>query len=261
MNPLALRVVKRALAEGAQFDPVSAFDEMAELHRLAEEMRKPPIRERLDALDAPIAVGNVRLWRVSLAAKEWLQRVGRLFPDDDGVKGTALFFALAHARDLATLRRLDDAPTIRKALREWAAGITASVEELQSAVEAMRGAEGRRIGEAFVLAMIKAAPDQAAAILSQLQERDDAEDSDVLGGVLSFLMSTFPGHPMEYWLVQSEQNIHALIAGHAERQASAVKPAAGKAPPSPWQVEAHKRFHAAAGAFLAKWTGGKVRAP
>ena len=57
MNPLALRVVKRALAEGAQFDPVSAFDEMAELHRLAEEMRKPPIRERLDAWTRPLRSG------------------------------------------------------------------------------------------------------------------------------------------------------------------------------------------------------------
>ena len=59
--------------------------------------------------------------------------------------------------------------------------------------------------------------------------------------------------------MQSEQNIHALIAGHAERQASAVKLAAGKRAAVPWQVEAYKRFHAAAGAFLAKWTGGKVR--
>lgn len=246
MNILARRAVQRAVTAGAVIDPVEHFADLVRLHRLAEEITRPPIVEQLDALDQPVRVGDLLFHRLSWSYREWMWRsAGTWWRDRGDLLDLAYAWAFAHARDKSALQAMTDPKHAERVIRAWARDTDANYEAVMAACEWL----SRPLRE----------PDPKPD-----QERPPESDQDELrrsAGPVILTLLTETDKPLDFWLydVAAEVTDAALerIRTNWDRDQAAMAAAFGKKSyhrSSSWHVEATKRFNAAAVAFCAKYT-------
>jgi hypothetical protein len=135
MHILAKRVVKSAIAAGAEIDPVEHFDAIARLDRLARA-QEPGAAARIDLVDAPVRAGNASLRRLSWGALEWYEtRARRWFSRP--MLDLALAWAMAHGRRPAAIRAASDPERAARAVTRWAKQLTCSFEALLAAADSL----------------------------------------------------------------------------------------------------------------------------
>lgn len=272
MNPLAERIVRAIIAKRPGFDPVAAFDDIAELNRLAVEMAKAPDSKKYSAFATPVIVGNIKLYPLALGAELWLDRFRSWFAGKPDGCDVAYLFALAHGHEpvlmhngfvkkYALLRELDDPESAWNAVNTWALRCTASSDECFAAAATLRSTS-RDITPDFKLSVLRVMLEQdtfdaedAKKTLKSLDEREAKYGSDdVIGSVLSYLLDAFGGTP-EYWLwEQPSENIQTLL--YAKAQHSKGEPSKDEAKArATWEDEAHGRFWSFQKAFLKKHGG------
>lgn len=138
MHPLCESSLKVMQEAGAKFDPVSDFDDIAELNRLASGVTNGQTAKYWAAsLEPAITVGNITLRRLSIGAEEWLDRAQDWFDDDHFL--FLIGFAMSSTPD--QLSTAWDADSAKKAVRQWRRNAKCSRRSLVRAVERFKIAE------------------------------------------------------------------------------------------------------------------------
>ena len=130
MHPMVEKTfLKAAKMVGADLDPVPCFGWLLALHEAAEAVTDVPIADLCADIDAPLLVGNRKLWMPSVSQ---ISLIWRLEDVDSEFSGLLPPFILSVGRDPVALKELEsstDAMIIEKA-REWARGTNCSYEAL-----------------------------------------------------------------------------------------------------------------------------------
>ena len=278
MNPLCFRITKAVKAANPAFDAVEEFDAIAELDRLAGEMATRPASLKFDALNLPVVVGTVKLYKLSLGAELWLEKFEGWYANEPGRCDTAALFAMAHpARTIrvndgllrsrtVTLQDLDTPEAAKKAVAKWAYTVTESPDDLFAAAKKLRGGARRQISDSFKLNCVRAIKgdsDAVAALLKTLDEPTPAvkDDADNIGDLYSFLIDTYGG-TVEYWTwEQSADNITALLNAKVNREVRAHSDGKAEKARESWEDDAHRRFFNAARAFGQKYGIADIHKP
>lgn len=139
LHPSVEALIRRVIDAGKPFDWFAEYQPVAELNRLAHEQDAPPGRHLVDLLDAPIAVGNTSLKRLSWAAIEWYNDTARVWwKDHYAMRDLALAWAHAHGRSATAIQDAASSEArMRRTIRSWASGLTAPWEAIQAAVDAL----------------------------------------------------------------------------------------------------------------------------
>lgn len=112
-------------------------DEIAELVHACDRCANPFREVNADAAGFPVRVcDGVYFWRLTIGASVWLDEyAGPLLGESDSRYKMALVYALVHARDQHAFEDLRDLESITEAIRQTAARITATTEELNEALD------------------------------------------------------------------------------------------------------------------------------
>lgn len=244
LHILVERVVERANALGATIDPVAHFGDLLNLHKLACEIKNPPVLTSIDLLDAPIYVGNIAFRRLSWGAQEWLARkASAWWPDDPVMLDLAAAWVLAHSRSKSAMLSVLQKQRAESIIRLWARRTTVSYEAVTAVCQHLL----KPVGEPFPL------PQRRPETEGETLERH------VGTALMTLLMET--EQPMDYWVFEAPvevvdatlENLRSKWRADIDRSA---RMAGRKVPPDPgsWTVRAQHRFNQAARAFVEKLT-------
>lgn len=107
-------------------------EDVIRLHALALRITDGPETTAWNAPRFAVAGGTV-FWEPTMAAREWYA-YAKTFAEDAGTEDAMFAFACARGRERGYLDRLRDPDAIARALREFAASIAATREEVERAV-------------------------------------------------------------------------------------------------------------------------------
>ena len=232
MNALVKKVLRKSLPRGGP--NLALLDAIFELQQLADSATAKTQAEELSAavaLDLPVEVGGVKLWRLSIAACDWMEQIERdWFPRDARMMETAVVWACAHGRDKGAFAGLGGRTATAFKLGFWARQQRASWEALTATVKALlpRKSAAEPVGEPAPV---------------------DDDAGGYLGAVLETLLANY-GQTVEYWLWEVPQETVMALLDVAGARADAESDGAAV---GARQIAAHKRFVEAAKAFDAKW--------
>lgn len=240
LHPLAEAVVRKALA--GQPDPVAfllrAHSDLHDLDTLARRIAQRPGLDAAQLLDLPVPVGNATLRRLSIAADQWLERVTPWAETDTGgLPILVIAFAMAHGRDPSALRAAGTSPdAMDRAVRDWAAGLTAPAEQIAGAVRDL----------------LAEAVDPLAAWMPAL-----SGEAAPMSAVVAMLVQE-TGLPSDYWLFEVSREAFlaacSALVEKAEAEADAAARAAKHAcSPRSYAARAQWAFAKASRAFLATY--------
>lgn len=105
---------------------------------LCRRVVSPFDSERADLIGAPVRVGGVSLWRLTVGASVWLQDCAfRWWAGDEARLGMAVAWALAFARDREAIRDAAAAGPAGAAavINAWALGLACTRAELEAAID------------------------------------------------------------------------------------------------------------------------------
>ena len=231
MNALVNKVLRKVFP-GNVAVPRAALDDLFALEALAGAATARTQSEQLTAaaaLDLPVDIGDVKLWRLTMAGCEWLTQIERdWFAGDPRMMEIAVVWACAHGRDRAAFAELGGRFKTAFKLAAWARWQNVAWQALAATVKALL-------------------PKQSAPADTEPAQLDD-DAGAYLGGVLGALIENF-GQTADYWLWDVPQETAlALLARLGARAEAEAGERVG-----PRQIAAHKAFAAAAKAFDAKW--------
>lgn len=136
VHPLALQHL-RELKDRWGVEPT--IEESIWIVRLCERVLCPCIGERSDLCGIPVRVGisSVYLWPLTIGAAVWYQDYAAKWWEDSRERMTmALGFALACGRDKNQMRDASlGSESAAKLIRNWAATLTCTREELEAALD------------------------------------------------------------------------------------------------------------------------------
>lgn len=231
MHPLVQQTLRKAAAAGAAIDFIADWDDLVELERMAVAIERPPAEERLALLAAPIVVGGVPLYRLSLGALEWLmERALPWFDGDADLQDLLVAYAMANVKAPEVFLRLHTAKAARTEVLGWARTVRASKAELGLAMTALMSVAERE-------------PDTPAGKSAQ---------SHGFGPIIAHLVDRFGGAP-DYWMWECPDGFALYMMQHADRVPApgSMGIARGGAPdPDGWHARATWRFQKAAKAYL-----------
>ncbi|MFA5423474.1 MAG: hypothetical protein WC374_06405 [Phycisphaerae bacterium] len=169
LSELAEAEIEKLRADGIDLTP----PDIIEINALGWAVESPETR-RLLARGAPVAVGGVYLWPMSLYAQEWFNRVGCNLSDNTR-QAYALAYAMAHGRDegepLATEGRAAE-----KIVTRWAKSLKCTFGELNVAI---------------------------SQILQQDEDHEQPPGEDTggmsMGDFSAFLAAACPGSDPDFW--------------------------------------------------------------
>ena len=168
LSELAEAEIETLRADGINLTPA----EIVEINALGHAVESPETR-RLLARGAPVAVGGVYLWPMSLYAQDWFDRVG-CYLDGNKQQTYALAYAMAHGRDegepLAMEGRMAE-----KTVARWGKSLKCPLRELNVSI---------------------------SQILQQDEDAEQPPDEDAggmsMGDFSAFLASACGGDP-DFW--------------------------------------------------------------
>jgi len=236
MNALVNKVLRKTFPRGVNIpacDLAEVLDSIFELQRLADAETSRTPAEQLTAaaaLDLPADVGGVKLWRLSMAACEWLAQVERdWFAADHRMMDMAVVWACSHAREPAAFKALGGRTATAFKVAFWARMQGAAWEALTATVKAL---------------LPKQSAPAAAPGVDPAPVDDDG--GAYLGTVLDALLTNY-GQTVDHWLWEVSQDVvSGLLARIAERNDDGETV-------GPRRIAAHAEFVKAARAFDAKW--------
>lgn len=127
LSELAEAEIDNLRADGIDLTPA----EIVELNALGWAVESPETR-RLLARGAPVSVGGVYLWPMSLYAQDWFNRVGCEL-DGKASPVYALAYAMAHSRDPGEPLALDGREAER-VVQAWGKTLKCTFDELNVAI-------------------------------------------------------------------------------------------------------------------------------
>ena len=127
LSELAQAEIDNLRADGIDLTPA----EIVELNALGWAVESPETR-RLLARGAPVAVGGVYLWPMSLYAEEWFDRVG-CHLSGNKQQAYALAYAMAHGRDDGDPLVIDGREA-EKVVKQWGKSLKCTFGELNVAI-------------------------------------------------------------------------------------------------------------------------------
>lgn len=195
LHDLTIKAIRRAQAKGGTIDPVEDWLTISELDKLARAMTEVSCESRLLYLDLPIVISDIKLYRLSWGAMDWVTQCASLWFKDALSYDRALAWAHAHARSPRAFLRCTNSRDAHAEVSQWARGLSAPWQAIMIAVDEL-------------LSEIVSS-DQAD------KKSKSARTSD--GPVLESLMNEY-GKPVEYWLWDlSAAAFMSLIKAHSIR--------------------------------------------
>ena len=168
LSELALAEIDNLRADGIDLTPA----EIIEINALGWAVETPETR-RLLARGAPVEIGGIYLWPMSLYAQEWFNRVGCQL-DGNKQQAYALAYAMAHGRDDGEPLAIEGR-TAEKTIARWARSLKCTFGELNVAI---------------------------SQILQQEEEAEQPPDETggmSIGDFSAFLASACPGASPDFW--------------------------------------------------------------
>jgi hypothetical protein len=127
LSELAQAEIESLRADGIDLTPA----EIVEINALGWAVESPETRLLL-ARGAPVAVGGVYLWPMSLYAQEWFNRVGCNL-DGNTTQAYSLAYAMAHGRDDGEPLAIEGRQA-EKIVTRWARSLKCTFGELNVAI-------------------------------------------------------------------------------------------------------------------------------
>lgn len=169
LSELAEAEIESLRADGIDLTPA----EIVELNALGWAVESPETR-RLLARGAPVAVGGVYLWPMSLYAQEWFNRVGCHLSGNTR-QAYALAYAMAHGRDEGDPLAIEGREA-EKVVTRWAKSLKCTFAELNVAI---------------------------SQILQQEEDYEQPPNEDnggmSMGDFSAFLAASCPGTDPDFW--------------------------------------------------------------
>jgi hypothetical protein len=192
LSELAQAEIDSLQADGINLTPA----EIIELNALGWAVESPETR-RLLARGAPVEIGGVYLWPMSLYAQEWFSRVGCQLSDNTR-RAYALAYAMAHQYDEGEPLAIDGR-TAEKVVARWAKTLRCTFDELNIAI---------------------------SQILQQDEEAEQPPDETggmSIGDFSAFLASAFPAGSPDFWERRCAAGYTYAVLDAMVRQNSAEK--------------------------------------
>jgi len=127
LSELAEAEIETLRADGIDLTPA----EIVEINALGWAVESPETR-RLLARGAPVAIGGVYLWPMSLYAQDWFDRVGCQL-DGNKQQTYALAYAMAHGRDAGEPLAMEGREA-EKTVKQWGKSLKCTFGELNVAI-------------------------------------------------------------------------------------------------------------------------------
>ena len=127
LSELAEAEIESLRADGIDLTPA----EIIEINALGWAVESPETR-RLLARGAPVAIGGVYLWPMSLYAQDWFDRVG-CHLDGNKQQTYALGYAMAHGRDEGEPLAMEGRDA-EKTVEQWGKSLKCTFGELNVAI-------------------------------------------------------------------------------------------------------------------------------
>jgi len=127
LSELAEAEIESLRADGIDLTPA----EIVEINALGWAVESPETR-RLLARGAPVAIGGVYLWPMSLYAQDWFDRVGCQL-DGNKQQTYALAYAMAHGRDAGEPLAMEGREA-EKTVKQWGKSLKCTFGELNVAI-------------------------------------------------------------------------------------------------------------------------------
>ena len=127
LSELAEAEIETLRADGIDLTPA----EIIEINALGWAVESPETR-RLLARGAPVAIGGVYLWPMSLYAQDWFDRVGCQL-DGNKQQTYALAYAMAHGRDAGEPLAMEGREA-EKTVKQWGKSLKCTFGELNVAI-------------------------------------------------------------------------------------------------------------------------------
>jgi hypothetical protein len=233
LHELTIKAIRRAQKQGGIVDPVEDWAAIAELDRLARAATELEPEDKLLFLDLPINVGEIKLYRLSWGALEWISGCAAIwFKDDPAMYDRCLAWAHNHARSPRAFRRCSTAAITREEVSQWTRDLPASWQAIMDAVDSL-------LSE-FLKKKPSSKPSKTRVAGS--------------GCLFESLMDQY-GKDIDYWMWElSAEALTVVIQAHRfkmERVNQEISTASGKAPdPDSDMVIASISFQRAAKTFV-----------
>lgn len=185
LNPMA----EQAIAELSAGGVVPTPSDVLWLHELGERVVQASDATCIDDwLDLPRAVGNLRLYPLSIAAEYWIrEKASPWFEGNNRLEVLAIAFALAHGRDPSRFGDMVSEQAAKKTLIAWQAEIGVSWGELVNAVEAM--ISGNTV---------------------EVKESKGVDSAPHWGFIIPWLCKHYGGTPRDWLYARSAEEVAAL---------------------------------------------------
>lgn len=233
LHELTISAIQRARQQGGIVDPVEDFAAIADLDRLARACSDMPAESRLLFLDLPVIVGDVKLYRLSWGAIDWMVECAAVwFSDNGSLYDRAIAWAHAHARSPGAFRRCASRREAEAEIWRWSREISAPWQAVLAAVDELTS--------------------ELSSKKDGTERKDRTRTSDA--PILESLIEQY-GKTLDYWLWDISAAVFAsLLKAHQiriDRLESASSTAHGKAPdPESHYVRATISFQRAAKVFV-----------
>jgi hypothetical protein len=203
LSPLAKKALQRAKSDhGIAFDPVDDFEDILELHTLAEAVTNPTLTEDELSIITPHAyAGSLKICKPTIGAIHWYNTyAAKWFADDVEASTLSLAYAIALGRHPDKMMELGDKGKARKAVFAWSAGLDCTYDELAAAL---------------------------ATLSSESPEEREDDDARSYGPIISLLVSEY-GQTPDYWLWETSYDVcEALIKDYKVRKDAEAQAAGG----------------------------------
>jgi hypothetical protein len=275
MHKFADRVVRRVLDAGGVLPLPAAFEDLAELDRLAAAIEKPE-QPAFDLIESPVYVNGTAFFPPMLGCIAWARQVAEWFPEEPELSELALLYALHTARSKDYLRITDEREA-RRTVHDWAKRTDVSAAQAREVLRVLLP-DPRAPDEAIALRALRMEHgDQAAKwpeaaaraavrawLALEIRAEQAASDEGLYKGIVHDCMREYGG-TADQWI--HETSIRRVLAAADESQraleaeSDAEAAAKGVGGASRWSVRAQKRFNVFAGAFERKYSAPAAPQP
>lgn len=267
MHPFAARVVRRVLESGGSIPLPDAWQDLAELERLAQAISKRA-EPRFEEVETPLYIKGEAFHPPTVGAIAWARRVSEWFPHEPELAELALLYGLKLAKTKEYLGLLD-ADAARAAVHKWALRSRVTVAEAREVLALLFPTQRENEHAVSLKALRMEHGDDPAkwpeaglreAVAAWLEMGRSAEsaadDRSIYKSVIFSVMREFGGD-LDYWIFDA--SLDRLLAAadeilkKQEAELAADKKARGVAAAERWSIEAQARFNVFAKAFERKY--------
>lgn len=206
LSPVAAQAITE-LREKFGVEPT--VDEIVWLHNLGQRVENPGGAPHAGLAGAPVCVGNVALWPLSMGASRWFLEVGEPLFGKQKFGELVLAYAMAHSRQPEVLWRFTSPDAVRSAVKDWQRVVGVRWRELEAALYIAQGREP-----------IRPPPDPKAEPIPAYQTERN------LRVVIAELCAEHPGTTPDYWRwgTGMTEALECLYAVRSQKRAKGEAP-------------------------------------